>query len=265
MLIKGDALEVLKTLDTQSVQCCVTSPPYWKQRDYSIIGQMGQEDLPEQYIKQLCAVCMGVYKVLRNDGVFWLNIGDSHLQEDFGMFKKGNLAGIPWKVAFQLQQMGWNLIQDIIWHKTNPMPQPVTRRCVSAHEYIFMFTKSLNYKFYHETIQEKSICTTSMPKFGGDKYRDGATYSGKVYADSGKANKRDVWSTASAGYRGSHCAPFPESIPEICILASTMEGDTVLDPFIGSGTTGVVAKRLNRKVIGIDLDITESTNHIGEN
>lgn len=264
MLVQGDVIEQLKLLPRKSVQCCITSPPYWKQRDYGVEGQIGQEDLPEQYIKQLCTVCMEIYWVLKDDGIFWLNIGDSHLQEEFGMFKKGNLAGVPWKVAFQLQQMGWSLIQDIIWHKTNAMPMSLKKRCVPAHEYIFMLTKSLNYKFHHEAIQEACKHQGHFQLFGGNKYRDVGTYSGKIYEDSGKANKRDVWPIAAAGYRGSHCAPFPEDIPEICILASTIEGDTVLDPFIGSGTTGVVANRLGRKIIGIDLDITESMRRVGD-
>jgi len=262
MLIQGDTLVELKKLPSKIIQCCVTSPPYWQQRDYGHIGQLGQEELPEQYINAIVKIGMQIYRVLRDDGIFWLNIGDSHLQRDFGVFKKGNLAGIPWLVAFRLQQLGWHLIQDIIWHKTNAMPQPVTKRCVSAHEYIFMFTKSLDYYFDHSAIQTQSIGDTHNRLFGGNKYRDGGTYSGNAYTDTGKANKRDVWPMASAGYKGSHCAPFPEELPKTCILASTKEGDTVLDPFIGSGTTAVVAQSLGRKWIGIDLDTTEAESRI---
>ncbi len=263
MLIQGDAFTILKTLANNSVDCCVTSPPYWQQRNYSCIGQLGWEEFPEQYVNDLVKICLQIQCVLAPHGVFWLNIGDSHLQYDYGMFKKGNMAGIPWMVALRLQQLGWHLIQDVIWHKTNAMPMSLTKRCVPAHEYIFMFTKTRNYYFDHNAIQTNSICTNSTPKFGGDKYRDGGTYSGKEYTDSGKANKRDVWPMASAGYRGSHCAPFPEELPRTCILASTKEGDTVLDPFVGSGTTAVVAQSLGRKWIGIDLDITEAKERLG--
>lgn len=259
MVIQGDAYTELKKLPSEMVQCCITSPPYWNLRDYKVIGQLGLEDDPNTYIHNITRVFMQVYRVLKPNGTLWLNIGDTYMQRDHGIFKKGNLAGIPWRVALQLQQLGWNLIQDIIWHKPNPMPESVNRRCTRAHEYIFLFSKTLSYKF--TPLMEKSIGTTHTPRFGGTKYGDNPDYhihSGKEYKDTGLKRKRDVWTIGGSGYRGSHLAPFPEKIPHYAISAGTEKGDLVLDPFLGSGTTALVAQKLDRQCIGIDLDISES-------
>lgn len=252
MLIQGDIFTKIKEIEKESIQCIVTSPPYWQQRDYNVSGQLGQEELPEQYVNKMVKILVELHRVLKHEGSLWFNIGDSKLQKDFGIYKKGNLACIPWHIILKAQQIGWYLIQTIIWHKTNAMPMSLKNRCVPSFEYIFHLTKSLDYYYNHLSIQEETKWGGTGGKFGGNKYRNDGTYSGKVYVNSGKANKRDVWSIAT-GSKGLHCAPFPEEIPRICILATSKENDIVLDPFVGSGTTYYIAKSLNRQAIGIDL------------
>lgn len=285
----GDCLEVLRTLPDESVQCCVTSPPYWGLRDYGVEGQLGLERTPEEYVAKMVEVFREVRRVLRNDGTLWLNLGDSYahsLRQSGAAFagekqntnggslrqgfkpcpdglKEKDLCGIPWMVAFALRSDGWYLRQDIIWAKPNPMPESVRDRCTKSHEYIFLLSKSERYFYDNEAIAEPSIW------YGKDERSDKGNirYEGKRTIDtSGKngqdgfctltetRNRRSVWTITTQGYSEAHFATFPPEIPEICIKAGTKEGDTVLDPFSGAGTTGLVATRLNRNYIGIELN-----------
>lgn len=292
LILEGDAAEKLKTLDDESVHTCVTSPPYFGLRDYGIAGQIGLEQNPEEYVEKLVRVFREVRRVLRNDGTLWLNIGDSYAGDRKLMpakaagFKPKDLIGIPWMLAFALRTDGWYLRQDIIWQKTNCMPESVRDRCTKSHEYIFLLSKRPRYYFNAEAISEpiadSSIkrCSqnidaqkgsdrqpgktngnmkAALPRFGGSKYGDDTreefrTKSGAEYIPSLKRNKRDVWAISTGGFKGAHFAVFPEKLVEPCILAGCPAGGTVLDPFAGSGTTGVVAKKLGRKFVGAELN-----------
>lgn len=300
-ILIGDVRSQLQTIPENSVQCVVTSPPYWGLRDYgtatwtggdsrcnhkigrfeySVSGkqasnsasaghqaydvcpkcgaqrvdsQIGLEQTPTEYVEQMVVVFRDVRRVLKNDGVLWLNLGDSYAgnnsrasnngragfgNEREGVFTKTgeglkpkDLVGIPWRVAFALQQDGWYIRQDIIWAKPNPMPESVVDRCTKSHEYLFMLTKEPRYYFNSEAIKEPS--TTK-----GYETR----------------NKRDVWTIPVRPFKEAHFAVMPEALVEPCILASTQQNDTVLDPFTGSGTTGVVAYKLRRNFIGVELN-----------
>lgn len=283
-IIQGDCLEELKKLESGSVQCVMTSPPYWGLRDYGFDGQIGLEKTPEEYVANLVAVFREVRRVLKDDGVMFLNLGDSYAanrsyqvtdnkHKDVGNnmsmlvpegLKPKDLIGIPWRVAFALQADGWWLRQDIIWHKPNAMPESVTDRCTKSHEYVFLLTKSGRYYFDHEAIKEPSVDKESHKgrrkrnayKGCGTKgfeVRDGfeSIKEGKTYPT---RNKRDVWTINTKPFKGSHFAVFPEALVEPPILAGSGDGDTVLDPFMGSGTVLAVAKRLNRNAIGIEAN-----------
>jgi len=249
VIFEGDALHVLRKLPTQSVQCVVTSPPYWGLRDYGIEGQIGLEETLHQFINRLVAVFAEVRRVLRDDGILWLNIGDGYTSGNRGYrapdkknparamsvrpdtpegLKPKDLIGIPWRLAFALQDDGWYLRSDIVWHKPNAMPESVKDRPTRAHEYLFMLTKSEQYYYSHEAIREK---TSSA------EYR----------------NRRSVWSINTQPTTWAHFATFPPGLIEPCILASTRPGDFVLDPFFGSGTVGIVCEAYGRKYIGIEL------------
>ena len=284
-ILHGDVLDKLKEIETESIQCVVTSPPYWGLRDYGSDGQLGLEETPEEYVENMVKVFREVKRVLKDDGTCWLNLGDSYAGNNSrasdggragygtkregvfnnlsGHLKPKDLVGIPWRVAFALQADGWYLRQDIIWHKPNPMPESVTDRCTKSHEYIFLLTKSAKYFYDNDAIAEQSL------EYGKDKRSDlgNIRYDGKRTLDkSGKngqgsfvtinqtRNKRSVWKINTKPYKEAHFAVFPPKIPEICIKAGSKEGDTVLDPFFGSGTTGWVAQRLGRKWIGIELN-----------
>ena len=286
----GDSLEVLKTMDEQSVHCCVTSPPYWALRDYGVDDQIGQESTPEEYIENLVAIFKEVKRVLRDDGTLWLNLGDSYVgtgskgkHEDNKDRKNRNgqivaknnrvkglkpkdMVGIPWRVAFALQADGWYLRSDIIWHKNNCMPSPVRDRPTSSHEFIFLLSKSPKYYYDKDAILEPLLDPNRKDKgksgFGGLKHTSqpektmNPTYSGRKFNASklkGK-NKRDVWTVPTAHYKGSHVAVYPPKLIEPCILAGCPDDGIVLDPFSGSGTTGVVALQNNKKYIGIELN-----------
>ena len=304
MILIGDVRERLKELPDQSVNCCVTSPPYWGLRDYGNDGQIGLEQTPDAFVAELVAVFREVKRVMRDDGTLWINLGDSYVggkgqsgsmggdyqasRNDLGAslnmahqtlggqkqtkptddrammrsagLKAKDLVGIPWRVAFALQADGWYLRQDIIWHKPNPMPESVRDRCTKSHEYIFLLSKSPQYYFDNEAIKEPSsnLGKTEI-RFGGNKYGDSddpkhATKSGNEYTDTGKRNKRDVWTVTTRPFKGAHFATFPPALIEPCILAGCPEGGTVLDPFFGAGTTGLVAQRHNRKWIGCELN-----------
>lgn len=287
-VIVGDNRETLKSLADGSVQCVVTSPPYWGLRDYGESDQIGLEPTPVEYVEELCKVFDEVWRVLADDGTVWLNLGDSYSREggktsniprhwdgrkddpgglhdkrslasEIGM-KPKNLVGIPWRVAFALQERGWYLRQDIIWAKPNPMPESVTDRCVKSHEYIFLLSKSAKYFFDYEAIREEALRTdVKETRFGGSKYGDSTapearTKSGNVYVEDGKRNKRDVWTVSVASYAEAHFATYPPALIRPCILAGSREGDLVLDPFSGSGTTGEVAMQLGRNYVGTELN-----------
>ena len=248
----GDCRDTMRkwAADGVRVQTCVTSPPYFGLRDYGHDGQIGLEQTPEEYIKAMVEVFRCVRDVLADDGTLWLNLGDS-----YGAGKQ--LFGIPWRVAFALQADGWYLRQDIIWHKPNPMPESVRDRCTKAHEYIFLLSKQERYYFDNESI--KVPCKQDWGKrdrTNGKYHNEGSglqPHSGleKSYT---MANRRSVWSVTTQPYKGAHFATFPPDLIEPCILAGSRAGDTVLDPFMGSGTTAAVAIKHGRKYLGCELN-----------
>ena len=288
MIYQGDALSVLKTLDSESVQMCVTSPPYYGLRDYGEDEQIGLEDTPEQFIQKLVDVFREVRRVLKDDGTLWVNIGDSYCgtgdkgnykdpkyangrngqsvskTKNIDGIKHKDLIGIPWMLAFALRSDGWYLRQDIIWHKPNPMPESVKDRCTKSHEYLFLLSKSPKYYFDHDSMQEDAVYKSadgrkSPVRYGGKKYTEAPdkfnrTKSGNAYNYNGFRNKRDVWTVSTKPYSGAHFATYPEELILPCILAGSKEGDTVLDPFNGAATTGVVCTKNGREYIGIELN-----------
>ncbi len=253
MILCGDAREQLCTLAAESVHTCVTSPPYYGLRDYEAVGQIGQENTPEEYIAQLVDVFREVWRVLRPDGTLWVNIGDS--------YRDKNLIGIPWLLAFALRADGWYLRQDIIWNKTRCIPESVRDRCTKSHEYIFLLSKSDRYYFNGPAIREPVAESTiarmkqDIAHQKGSFRQPGKTNGPLKPGGNGKTrNKRSVWSLCPAYFKGAHCAVFPEKLVEPCILAGCPEGGMVLDPFAGSGTTGIVAKRLGRSFTGVEIN-----------
>jgi DNA modification methylase len=278
-IINGDCLAELKKLSYQCVQTCVTSPPYFGLRDYGVDGQIGLEETLEAYVQQIVQVFREVRRVLRDDGTLWLNLGDSYSaggrggggKQDtnkgsinLGAWKvagygQKQLLGVPWKVAFSLQADGWILRQDIIWHKPNPMPESVTDRCTKAHEYIFLLSKSHRYYFDSEAIKEPS-------KYPNDDRKTRSAISGKRMPTKLVAgvrpgsqtypfrNRRSVWTVTTKPFKGAHFATFPSDLIEPCILAGAPVAGLVLDPFLGSGTTAMVAKKLGRSYVGIELN-----------
>lgn len=288
-IICGDALEVLKTLPDKIINCCVTSPPYWGLRDYGVKGQLGLEKTPEEYVSKVVDIFKEVKRVLRDDGTLWVNLGDSysriggappeqtirggkHVVDVFKGVSKGveglkpkDLVGIPWMVAFALRSDGWYLRQDIIWHKPNPMPESVKDRCTKSHEYIFLMSKNEKYYYDNEAISEKLLTIPHKPgnilhkdKISGPNDRGGCSQwedtNERTWCKSGFKNKRSVWTVNTKPYKEAHFATFPPKLIEPCILAGCPKGGIVLDPFIGSGTTGMVARQLQRNFIGIDLN-----------
>ena len=245
----GDCREVLKTLPSKSVDCCVTSPPYFGLRDYGEDNQIGLENTPDKYANTLVAVFKEVKRVLKDNGTLWLNLGDSYSGNNSrasnngragygkkreGVFNKTknippkNLIGIPWRVAFALQNDGWILRQDIIWHKPNPLPESVKDRCTKAHEYIFLLSKSEKYYYDSHAIKEQSVDCLS--------------------------NKRSVWTVPVKPFNQAHFATYPPDLIEPCILAGCPNSGVVLDPFGGAGTTGLVSDRLGRDAVLIELN-----------
>lgn len=315
-IIYGDALESLRQISSDSVDVCVTSPPYYNLRDYGVDGQIGLEDTPEDYISRLVDVFREVKRVLKPDGTCWINIADSYAGSGKGRKKDGNISllsekqlsnagsaigklkktisqdckpkdliGIPWMLAFALRADGWYLRDDIIWAKPNPMPESVRDRCTKSYEHIFMLSKSPHYYFDAEAIAEPVADSTITrlnsdienqngsyaygktngnvkavpPRFGGSKYsKEGdvhnRTKSGNVYKVKPLRNKRNVWTVTTKPYKGAHFATFPHDLIEPCILAGSPLGGTVLDPFLGSGTTAATAFELGREYIGIELN-----------
>ena len=305
----GDCRDIMRRWidDGVKVQTCVTSPPYFGLRDYGVDGQIGLEETPRQFVDNMVEVFDLVYKLLNNDGVLWLNLGDCYAsQPSWGRgggstlggrkqggeggkspsrlnlpgLKKKDLIGIPWKVAFALQESGWYLRQDIIWHKPNPMPESVKDRCTKSHEYIFLLSKSEKYYFNSGAIREPSTCGANGSEFHTGKtgeHQLGRSskkprqsigkggFNGKAEAmvDTGQnafravtdmRNKRSVWTVATKPYKEAHFAVFPTELIEPCVLAGSKVGDIVLDPFMGSGTTAHVADSLGRKYLGCELN-----------
>jgi DNA modification methylase len=279
-ILLGDARTRLADIPDQSVQCVITSPPYWGLRDYGTTNQIGLEQTPSDYVREMVTVFDAVWRVLKDDGVLWLNLGDSYAgntsrastngRAGFGTEREGvftktgdgikpkDLVGVPWRVAFALQEAGWYLRQDIIWHKPNPMPESVSDRCTKAHEYLFLLSKSSRYFFDNKAIAEDAVTSNTGHRFGGSKYGDSEDEfhrtKGETYTATGKRNKRDVWTIPTKPFKGAHFAVMPEALVQPCVLASSTEGDTILDPFTGSGTVAVVALQHNRNFIGTELN-----------
>jgi len=350
-IIKGDCSESLKKLDDKSVNTCITSPPYWGLRNYNDEEkQLGLEDTPEEFVNNLVGVFQEIKRVLRDDGTVWLNLGDSYMGGGGGNYNKTgisqaggqhltnvrnrkdfirksgvkakDLVGIPWRVALALQQDGWYLRQDIIWHKPNPMPESVTDRCTKAHEYIFLLSKNPKYYFDNEAIKEDCITkgvANSPSKIkavdGVGGFRDNIS----KFKGTSKRNKRSVWTVTTKPFKAAHFATFPMDLIEPCVLAGCPEkictdcgkpyervmqkpkqlevernkrsglddrkvggvldkynkenppidlgvqkqcdcetnetkAGTVLDPFAGSGTTGIVAANNERNAVLLELN-----------
>ena len=272
-IYQGDSLGVLKTLEENTIDCCVTSPPYYALRDYGVDGQIGLEETPEKYIERLTEVFKEVHRVLKPNGTMWLNIGDSYAgncsvtstgrcgmgkpreridHRVFDGIKPKDLIGIPWMLAFSLRNAGWYLRQDIIWHKPNPMPESVTDRCTKSHEYIFLMSKSQKYYFDYEAIQEEAV--TQADRRIGKRVTDDGKRKGGADEAYVVRNKRDVWSINVMPNKEAHFATYPPKLVSTCILAGCPEGGIVLDPFMVSGTTGLVANKLGRHYVGIELN-----------
>jgi DNA modification methylase len=299
-LLTGDCRQILPTWADRSVNCVVTSPPYWGLRDYGVDGQIGLEPTYGEYVDQMISVFREVRRVLCDDGTLWLNLGDSYysrrthanggaptntvhrggardgIEQHFRSnraipqngLKPKDLCGIPWRVAFALQADGWWLRQDIIWSKPNPMPESVTDRCTKAHEYIFLLSKCERYYFDQDAIAEKSVnplksaaryesAFSGRPEGAvicpGDS--DGQRYALKGMREfDGYRNRCSVWTVTTQPFSEAHFATFPPALIEPCILAGCPQGGTVLDLFAGAGTTGLVADRLQRNAILIELN-----------
>lgn len=286
IILVGDVLQRLTEVSDKSVRTAITSPPYWGLRDYGEDRQLGAEPTPQEFVDNLVAVMREVRRTLTDDGTLWLNLGDSYFnaqnsnrngagQSALGGKVRGggeyktqkrsagalpikhkDLVGIPWRVAFALQADGWYLRQDIIWAKSNPMPESATDRCTKSHEYIFLLSKTPTYYFNHEAIREPATTKNGKPRQFGASNQVGTMRNdeGRIFEDTGMRNKRDVWSVPTKPYKGAHFAVFPEALIEPCVLAGSEQGDIVLDPFTGSGTTAVVALRHGRGFIGTELN-----------
>ena len=250
-LLTGDSRYALGSFPSDYFQCCVTSPPYWGLRDYDMEGQIGAEDIVDVYLDDLVTIFREVKRTLKSDGTLWLNIGDSYTsgnrtwrdsdkkKDARGMayrpptpegLKPKDLIGIPWRIALALQQDGWYLRSDIIWHKPNCQPESVKDRPTRSHEYIFLFSKSEKYFYDSEAILEP--CHDSR----------------------GTRNRRSVWSINTVPYKGAHFAVFPKELVRLCVLAGSKPDSYILDPFSGSGTVAEVCVENNRNCVGIELN-----------
>lgn len=260
-ILPGDCENVLATLPDGVVNTIVTSPPYFQQRNYSAKDEVGQEPTPEQYTQRLVAIFNEAHRVLKDNGTLWLVLGDK--------YKDGAQLGMPWRVALALQDDGWILRSDIIWHKPNAMPSSVKTRPTTDHEYVFLFSKSKKYYYDVDAIREPHVTfsensrmkggrnhffkkgsTPEQGKNGGDTNLHDARWD-QAFHPKGR-NKRTVWSISLSKFRDAHFAVFPEQLVENCVKAGCPTGGLVLDPFFGSGTTGVVAQRLGRHYLGIE-------------
>jgi DNA modification methylase len=272
----GDALAVLKTFPAESVHCAVTSPPYYGLRDYGEEGQIGREDSPEEYISRLAAVFGEVWRVLKPDGTLWLNIADTYAGNGKGStghndYKPKDLIGVPWLLAFALRNDGWYLRNAVVWAKENPMPESVKDRFTRCYEFVFLLAKSKNYYFDGLSVAEPVAKSTVRRMKGGNrgtcKYTDGAPGQARQKINAARApgsipdelipvlrNRRDVWHINTVPYHGAHFAAFPPDLARTCLLAGCPRGGVALDPFFGSGTTGLAAKESGRRYIGIDIN-----------
>jgi DNA modification methylase len=303
----GDVRRLLPLLPTESVNCVVTSPPYWGLRDYGMEGQIGQEDTPEEFVEVIVGVMREVRRVLKRNGTLWMNLGDSFITKPHGegdtfdpkypagrarhhgvrtsanrkSYRRGaeecvparrkkapglkpkDLVGIPWLVAFALQRDGWYLRQDLIWHKTNPLPESVKDRFCRAHEYVFLLSKRETYYFDEDAVKEpcspKTRTVKTTPTKGDGTGSTGEKLNAWMAANGGRYHpemrkKRSVWSMATNAFPEAHFATYPPDLVRNCILAGCPAGGTVLDPFHGAGTTGVVALELGRRYVGIELN-----------
>jgi DNA modification methylase len=287
-ILTGDCRTRLAELPDGSVDCCVTSPPYWGLRDYGVAAQIGLEPSPGAYVERMAAVFRHVRRVLASDGSLWLNLGDCYAtgagrvgvrpgggargdrwagprQQPNRLPQQGlkpkDLVGLPWRVAFALQADGWFLRSDVIWEKPNAMPEPVRDRPTRSHEYLFLLTKSPRYHFDAQAIREPARST--HPSGNGYRRPERLSYRDRGGAARGNErpwqvqplrNRRTVWSVCTRPYRGAHFATFPPALVEPCILASCRPGGTVLDPFGGTGTVGEVAWRLGRRFVLVELN-----------
>ncbi|MDM3885956.1 site-specific DNA-methyltransferase [Pseudomonas sp. BCRC 81390] len=283
-ILVGDCIEMMRTLPDQSVHTCITSPPYFGLRDYGVDGQIGLEASPREFIDSLVAVFREVRRVLRNDGTLWVNLGDSYASGGRGgggryMAERGDgawqgkgdatgwrsapagwkhkdLLGLPWRLAIALQDEGWYLRQDIIWHKPNPMPESIKDRCTKAHEYLFLLSKSPRYHFDQEAIREQATKGFSGSEFNAGKTAEHqlGRSSDRDRVDDGMRNKRSVWTVATASFKGAHFATFPPDLIRPCVLAGSPRGGMVLDPFGGAGTTALVAMQEGRQSVICELN-----------
>ena len=281
-ILYGDCRTTIPTI-TEPIQMCVTSPPYYGLRDYGGEDkQIGQEGSPEEFVDQLVEVFKKVRDVMVDDGTLWVNMGDTYYNyrsdgnypkqtvsktnQDLPNFspargnklkglKSKDLIGVPWLLAFALRKDGWYLRQDIIWHKPNPMPESVKDRCTKSHEYIFLLSKSKNYYYDNEAIKEPAKDWGTRDRTNGKYHNKGTGLSphtglSKSYPTK---NKRSVWTVTSKPYKEAHFATYPPDLIEPCIKAGSRKGDIILDPFMGSGTTAMVSKQLDRHFIGCEL------------
>lgn len=276
------------------MDCCITSPPYFNLRDYGVAGQIGLEEAPEMYIHKLIEVFREVRRVLKSTGTLWVNIGDCYAGSGKGAanypdsvknskqgtnrgsvgcpaivkkidgYKSKDLIGIPWMLAFALRADGWYLRQDIIWAKPNPMPESVRDRCTKSHEYIFLLSKSKRYYFDYAAIAQPAKTSSRagiVQAVGSHRYEllpssdpQQRANTDRSFTYTETARKRDVWFVPTSPYKGAHFATFHEKLVADCVLAGCLEHGVVLDPFMGSGTTAVVASKLNRRYIGFELN-----------
>lgn len=259
-IYQGNCLEVLKTFEDNCINCCITSPPYYGLRDYGVDGQIGNEDTPEDYVNNLVEIFDEVKRVLREDGALWLNLGDGWANKRIGEIKQKDLIGIPWMVAFALRESGWYLRQDIIWSKGNPMPESVKDRCTKSHEYIFLLSKNRKYYYNYQAIKEPAVTKPTLRDKNKEGYQadyakgDRFSKGERIYGADGMRNKRDVWNVNTKPCKEAHFATYPDTLIEPCVLAGCPEGGIVLDPFMGAGTTGMVARKHGRDYIGIELN-----------
>lgn len=311
-IYEGDAIKILRDLPDNCIDCCVTSPPYYGLRNYGHSDQIGLEKTPEIYVDNLVRVFEQVRRVLKPQGTLWLNLGDSYAgstmtggtksldgdgnKDKTRMFKKAylvprdckpkDLIGIPWMVAFALRAAGWYLRSDIIWHKSNPMPESVTDRPTKSHEYIFLMSKSQKYYYDYEAIQENGITIENRPSGvvrereynynskrnnNPDAYKSNnhenlqdkgqqphTLHKNRLNPDNEEVypvrNKRSVWTVTTKPYKGAHFATFPQELIIDCIKAGCLPGGIVLDPFSGANTTGITARKLGRNYISIELN-----------
>lgn len=299
-LYHGDALEVLRTLPAGSVDCCVTSPPYYGLRDYGEPGQYGLEATPGEYVERMRAVFAEIHPILAPDGTLWLNLGDSYANGKIGRNDAGrdiggrggnrlgsgnpgggsavarapgvspkNLLGIPWRVAFALQDDGWILRNAIVWDKPNAMPESVTDRLSTTYETVFLFARSQKYLFDLDSIREPysenkpwgsaangikaSSAIATLRGHRADQHQTGLNRDPAGRENPLGRNPGDVWTIPTQPFPAAHFAVMAPAVARRCILAGCRPGGVVLDPFCGSGTTGMVAQRTGRRFVGIDL------------